>query len=628
MTTVIKTKNSTTTTTAPSSLAQGELAVNITDKKLWVGNAAGTPVQILGSGATNIAGGSNTQVQYNSSGALAGSSNLTFDGTALTLGGNPTLSAGTANGVLYLNGSKVATSGSSFVFDGTNVGIGTSSPSNKLEVVGSYIAIKRAGAVAGYSITDTTAAKSAFYQYTQGSSLFIGAEGSTPIVFANTDALTERMRIDSSGNVGIGTSSPAALLDVFGSGKSVLVGGTSSGSIPTQITASSLYLSTAWDAINKRNVKISVDGDNNMLFGNSGVITYASLPSSGSYTTTMTLSASGNLGLGVTPSAWSSSFKSLDIGTRSAGFAGSDDATYVSTNSYNNGGWKFKGTSTGGYRSALYQQFDGSHQWFYGNTGTAGNAITFTQAMTLDASGNLGIGSTSVTGIGSNVTTLKIAGRNTSNAGGIQLYSSDDTTVKARTWAETGGWYFDLQTAQPMIFNTSGTERMRIDSSGNLLLATTTVTSSGWLQTTSSSSKYAWVDRASTTTGSPAGFANTSGTIVGQITHNGTNTTYSTSSDYRLKENIAPMTGALSTVAQLKPCTYTWKFDGSSSQGFIAHELQEVIPEAVVGEKDAVNEDGSIKPQGIDTSFLVATLTAAIQELNAKVVALEAQLAK
>ena len=70
------------------------------------------------------AGGSNTQVQYNSSGVLAGSSNLTFDGTSLTLGGNPTLSAGTANGVLYLNGSKVATSGSALVFDGTNLGLG------------------------------------------------------------------------------------------------------------------------------------------------------------------------------------------------------------------------------------------------------------------------------------------------------------------------------------------------------------------------------------------------------------------------------------------------------------------------------------------------------------------------
>ena len=114
-------------------------------------------------------------------------------------------------------------------------------------------------------------------------------------------------------------------------------------------------------------------------------------------------------------------------------------------------------------------------------------------------------------------------------------------------------------------------------------------------------------------------------TNVGAITSNGSSTSYVTSSDYRLKENVQPMTGALATVALLKPCTYTWKADGSAGQGFIAHELQEVVPDAVNGEKDAVNEDGSIKPQGIDTSFLVATLTAAIQELNAQQAALKAE---
>jgi hypothetical protein len=100
----------------------------------------------------------------------------------------------------------------------------------------------------------------------------------------------------------------------------------------------------------------------------------------------------------------------------------------------------------------------------------------------------------------------------------------------------------------------------------------------------------------------------------GSISVSAGGTSYNTSSDYRLKENIAPMTGALDTVAQLKPVTYNWKADGSSGQGFIAHELAETCPDCVTGEKDAVNKDGSIKPQGIDTSFLVATLTAAIQE--------------
>ena len=74
------------------------------------------------------------------------------------------------------------------------------------------------------------------------------------------------------------------------------------------------------------------------------------------------------------------------------------------------------------------------------------------------------------------------------------------------------------------------------------------------------------------------------------------------------------MTGALDKITKLKPVTYTWKANGTNGQGFIAHELQEYFPDAVSGEKDAVNEDGKPVYQGVDTSFLVATLTTAIQE--------------
>jgi hypothetical protein len=108
------------------------------------------------------------------------------------------------------------------------------------------------------------------------------------------------------------------------------------------------------------------------------------------------------------------------------------------------------------------------------------------------------------------------------------------------------------------------------------------------------------------------------GTQTGSITTNGTGTTYATSSDYRLKNTITPMTGALAKVALLKPCTYKWNSDGSNGEGFIAHELAEVVPDAVVGNKDGVDANGNPNYQGIDTSFLVATLTAAIQELNVK----------
>ena len=83
------------------------------------------------------------------------------------------------------------------------------------------------------------------------------------------------------------------------------------------------------------------------------------------------------------------------------------------------------------------------------------------------------------------------------------------------------------------------------------------------------------------------------------------------------------MTGGLARISALKPSIYKWKADGSNGEGFIAHELAEVVPAAVSGEKDAVNEDGSIKAQGVDLSKVVPVLVAAIQELAAEVNALK-----
>jgi hypothetical protein len=107
---------------------------------------------------------------------------------------------------------------------------------------------------------------------------------------------------------------------------------------------------------------------------------------------------------------------------------------------------------------------------------------------------------------------------------------------------------------------------------------------------------------------------------VGSISTDNSTTTYGTTSDYRLKENVQRMTGALDKVLRLNPVTFDWKATGKPSQGFIAHELQEIVPECVVGEKDGIQiRDGQefIVHQNVDTSFLVATLTAAIQELKA-----------
>ena len=233
-----------------------------------------------------------------------------------------------------------------------------------------------------------------------------------------------------------------------------------------------------------------------------------------------------------------------------------------------------------------------------------------------DTSGNVGIGTSSP------ADKLVIAGGNLLFSGSNFVYSyGGGTSAQVRS-----GIYLD-GTNTKMEFYTAQAERMRIDSSGKLLVGRTSAINTSRMSVQALSSTIAIETTTAADGYYPLFFYNAAGSYVGYVYSNSSSTSYVTSSDYRLKENIAPMTGALNKVAQLKPCTYTWKSTGEESQGFIAHELQTVVPDAVVGEKDAVNEDGSIKPQGIDTSFLVATLTAAIQELKAELDTVKAELA-
>ena len=110
-------------------------------------------------------------------------------------------------------------------------------------------------------------------------------------------------------------------------------------------------------------------------------------------------------------------------------------------------------------------------------------------------------------------------------------------------------------------------------------------------------------------------FANVAGAGVGGIVTSATATTYATTSDARLKQDVEPLTGALDVLLALSPVSFTWKVDGSPGRGLLAHELQLVVPEAVVGQPDAVNADGSIQPQQVDYSKLVPYLISAVQEL-------------
>ena len=238
-----------------------------------------------------------------------------------------------------------------------------------------------------------------------------------------------------------------------------------------------------------------------------------------------------------------------------------------------------------------------------------------------DASGNVGIGTTSPVGK-FNVRSTYVSDTTT------QLRFQDNTGVTL-DFGGTGGGVKWLNVkdvtnndAYPLAFQTGSVERARIDSSGNLLVGTTSVYDVGQVCINYPDTKRGLAMQVNATGNSnQISFRNPNG-IVDSISTSASTTTYSTSSDYRLKNTIAPMTGALDKVALLKPCTYKWIVDGSDGQGFIAHELQEVVEGCVTGTKDAVDAEGNPQYQGIDTSFLVATLTAAIQEQQAIITAL------
>ena len=282
-------------------------------------------------------------------------------------------------------------------------------------------------------------------------------------------------------------------------------------------------------------------------------------------------------------------------------------------------------------------------------TSAAGTALTLQSnngntAVTVDTSQNVGIGTASpasrlhtYTASGGNKLTVEAGAAsqqavvslvtNATTPGQCQLYMG-------KSGATTNGQVGYDPNSDYMYFYTSNSERMRIDSSGNVLVGTTSSDTSAvgirllnnnQLQASKSGDWSFRMGRRDSAGIITEVYYNSS--RVGDISTNGSNTTYNSASDYRLKQDIAPMTSALAKVATLKPVTYKWKVDGSDGQGFIAHELAEIVPDAVRGEKDEVDANGKPVYQSIDTSVLVATLTAAIQEQQALITSLTARVA-
>lgn len=260
-----------------------------------------------------------------------------------------------------------------------------------------------------------------------------------------------------------------------------------------------------------------------------------------------------------------------------------------------------------------------------GGSGGGGVALNTsgTTHLYLNASGNVGIGTTSPVGkldVVATSSTLNLIASNSAGAAVLSLVSgSGANDVIAFTRNLTIGLASGANAA-------SFSEKMRLTSSGDLLINRTD--SLGKLSLTYNSTATQGIAiRASsgTYTGAGVTFYNDASTIVGSIGITATRTTYNTSSDYRLKQDVTPIPSGMPTISALKPVSYSWRNDGSRDEGFIAHELQEVIPLAVTGTKDAVNEEGEIVAQSVDYSKIVVHLVAAVQELSAKVDALSAR---
>ena len=601
------------------------------------------PIGNGGTGATTAAGAATNL-------GLGTGNSPTFTGL--------TLSGGTANGVAYLNGSKVLTTGSALTFDGNKVN------TTKYYIAQGTLTAFDAASGGTYLTYGSGVGELSAYSDNSGTTAVLQYTGSYQVWKAGG---SEQMRLTSTG-LGIGTSSPSSTLTVGGGtglkqayisgGGYDLVLGASGGAL---FGFASQAISTVFNTASVP-LGIGTNASQPLIFGTGA-------------TERMRLDASGNLGLGVTPSAWSSQFKAFEIGTpKYASFGQRLNSTgdlFLGWNAYNdstgtanaNG---FKYSNTGDY-AALYQMTS-SHRWYVAPSGTAGNAISFTQAMTLDSSGNLGVGTTTPRsrldlgnyGSGSQIswhtdaTTAygTVAIQNSSAAIGLlsalkmgAAANSFESAVSA-TWAKSailldyGNIKFFSNPADTVAYGTAytPTERARIDSSGNLLVGTTSTLSSfsgarasfvgasGFVAQTNQDASYEcgafWHPATSGNNIFAIFGTEATYTTRGSITYNRSAglVAYNTTSDYRAKDVSGPLIDSGAVIDSVP--VYMGKMKGATQERpmFIAHETPSY---AHTGEKDAVDADGNPVYQQMDASALVPVMWAELQSLRARVAQLE-----
>jgi hypothetical protein len=386
------------------------------------------------------------------------------------------------------------------------------------------------------------------------------------------------------------------------------------------------------------------------------------------------LDSSGNLGLGVAPSAWDSNRRVFQVGGSGAAWASSSGAgtLFLSNNAYFDGSnFKYLNTSSASY---LAQQTDGSFTFNQAASGTAGNAISFTTAMVLDASGNLGVGTTSISARGhfvsapgtvqikwsdatngtANLDTASGLSRIWTNVGlafgtGSESFSERARITSGGNFMLTSGGQIELNvstlsskgaiaafnvdsTSGGLVFKTESsgtlTERARITSDGSFLVNTTSngpAAKMGVLTPNGGNGIYVTNTSGSSSYNAMAFYVDgTTYTNVGSITCSGSTTAYNTSSDRRLKDNISPADNTGAVIDAIEVVKHDWKVGGHTRYGMIAQDLYMVAPEAVsVGDADDVEE--LKRPWGVDYSKLVPILVKEVQSLRKRVAELEAK---
>ena len=449
------------------------------------------------------------------------------------------------------------------------------------------------------------AVRGTFNATTANNTVNLTALTNHPLTFATND--TERVRIDSAGNVGIGTATPYRQFQVGNYSANAVM---ALGSSPT---GTGTFVFSTSDSAPGRYV---------------GTIDYNHTSNYLAFTTNAServrIDSSGNVGLGTT---------SPNI---SAGSSGSQALTISASASARNALIELKGTRTSADQVSSYiRSFSNSGatpgvdlQFYRGTTDTDGLLTISTsgsERMRITSAGEVLIGYTNA-GSGGKLVVNGITYQNQTANGtsgspvvsGGYLIGPNDPNIYAGIRALNS--YLSSNASQLAFYvtNTTGSayEAGRFDKDGNMLMGMAANVGGARMSIQSASATGVTIETNGSSGYYPMWFQ-VAGTQRGYITSTTGGTTYNTSSDYRLKENVAPMTGALAKVEQLNPCTFTWKETGDSGQGFIAHELAEIVPECVTGEKNGTFENGDPFYQGIDTSFLVATLTAAIQELKA-----------